>query len=120
MFYIKRHNMGEANEGFYRQYYMDNPAALKESKGTSEQVSDKIMSISGEFSNFVRTGINVYEKISEHDSGSYYAEIGTDMTGVMEKIGSISERNAGQEVGNSVSFIDSVSRNSEISRRLEC
>ena len=120
MFYIKRHSMGEANEGFYMQYYMDNPAALKESKGSSEQVSDKIMSISGEFSNFVRTGSNVYEKISEHDSGSYYAEIGTDMTGVMEKIGSISERNAGQEVGNSVSFIDSVSRNSEISRRLEC
>lgn len=120
MFYIKRHNMGEANEGFYRRYYMDNPAALKESKGSSEQVSDKIMSISGEFSNFVRIGSNVYEKVSEHDSGSYYAEIGTDMAGVMEKIGSISERNAGQEVGNSVSFIDSVSRNSEISRRLEC
>lgn len=120
MFYIKRHNMGEANEGFYRQYYMDNPSALKESKGNSEQVSDKIMSISGEFSNFVRIGSNVYEKVSEHDSGSYYAEIGADMTGVMEKIGSISERNAGQEVGNSVSFIDSVSRNSEISRRLEC
>ena len=120
MFYLKRRDMGEADEGFYREYYQDNPGALPESRGHANKVSDRITGIAGEFSNFVRIGNSVYEKMGEYEAGSLYAETGTDKTGLSEETGFIAESMKGSEVSDAVSITDGVSRNSNLSRRLEC
>lgn len=120
IFYLKRHDIGEANEGFYRGYYQDNPGALPESRGHVNKASDRITSIAGEFSNFVRIGNSIYEKMGEYEAGSLYAETGTDKTGLSEEVGFIAENMKGSEVSDAVSITGGVSRNSNLSRRIEC
>lgn len=120
MFYLKRHDMGEADEGFYRRYYTDNPEALQRSKGSANKVSDKITGIVGEFSNFVRIGDSVYEKVGEYNEGSFYMETGRDKTGLDQELGRLSENYKDLGESDSITLVDGVSKNSEISKRLEC